>query len=196
MRLHDIQDDDLPYKIRMSLEKYKKTLNKNSVHNIENNRAVNKSLSTGRKAIKQNIDNQISHVAVTGGDMITFRNKNKQVKNKNLKDDSLIEDISSQSKSNTRNKDKQTSSKNNLSTSNGGDSIKALDDLIAGAAMKKANNQNYVLKKSKITFKPIRNRIKNKATRGDNQNSGRDVSADYKSMPQKISESTESHLGN
>ena len=63
-----------------------------------------------------------------------------------------------------------------------------------GIPKQKPTNKNFVLKKNKITFKPIRNRIKNKAKREDNRSNKRDVSADYKSMPQKISESTENQL--
>ena len=95
MRLYDIQDDDLPYKIRMNLEKYKKSLNKNSMHNIENSRTGNKSLSTGRKPIKQRIDTEINHITVIGGDMITLRNKDKKVNIKKGMEDSIIESISS-----------------------------------------------------------------------------------------------------
>lgn len=117
MRLHNIEEDDLPYKIRMSLEKYKKTLNKNSVHNMETEttKSGNKSLSTGRKPVKRNIDTNISHVPVIGGDMITLRNKDKKVNIKRGLEESLLDSISSKSKSNTRNKDKENTARNDIS---------------------------------------------------------------------------------
>lgn len=196
MRLHDIEEDDLPYKIRLNLEKYKKSLNKKSVHHLdtETTKPGKKSLSTGRKPIKHKIDTNISHVSVVGGDMITVRNKDKKVDIKKGLEDSLVDSLSSKSKSNTRNKSKESSSKNNMSCSNG-DSMKALDDIMP-IPVKKASNQNFVLKKQNIKFKPLRTRLKNKPQRQDKLNITRDTSEDYKSLPQKLSENTEQTLTN
>ena len=124
--------------------------------------------------------------------MITLRNKDKKVNIRKGIEDSLLENIISNN--NTRNKEELKGSKNDLSVSNGGDSMKKLDDLMSWGLNKKPSNQNFVLKKNTITFKPLRNRFKNKSKRQDNKES-EEWSADYKSMPQKISESAENHLG-
>jgi len=59
MRLHDIQEEDLPYKIRMNLDKYKKSLKKNinleterqkSLRNTENNMSTDRMSSEGSTA--------------------------------------------------------------------------------------------------------------------------------------------------
>lgn len=158
MRLHDIQDDDLPSRIKANLDKYKKSLKKNveveterqksfrgksnnttfcknliflyhkiyfvgsieqissqgSLNNLKKNSRKDdkgkkdiskKSLSTGRSK-KHKIDTNLSHVAVTGGDMITVRNKNKKVDIKKGLEDSLIDSMSNKSKSNTRNNER------------------------------------------------------------------------------------------
>jgi len=64
--------------------------------------------------------------------------------------------LSNKSKSITRNKDKSKSSKQDLTLSNGGDSLKALDELMSVPIQKKVANNNFVLKKNNIKFKPIR----------------------------------------
>ena len=58
--------------------------------------------------------------------------------------------------------------------------MKALDDLMSGPSVKKQNNQNYVVKKHKITFMPVRNR---KPRRQDKLTNSRETSKDYNSMP-------------
>jgi len=181
MRLHEIEEDELPFKIRFNLEKYKKTLSKNSVHNINTDTTGTdaKSASTGRKPMKHKIDTNLSHVAVTGGDMVTLRNKDKKVNIKKGLEESVLDSLSSKSKSITRNKKKENSARVDLSTSNG-DSMKALDDLMSGPSVKKQNNQNYVVKKHKITFMPVRNR---KPRRQDKLTNSRETSKDYNSMP-------------
>lgn len=156
------------------------------------NKAEAKPLSTGRKPAKQKIVTEINHVAVAG-DMITLRNKDKKVNIKKGIEESLIDSINIKA-NNTRNKEQPTTSKNDLSVSNGGDSMKQLDDLMSAGLAKKPSNQNFVLKKNTITFKPLRNRFKNKAIRKENADDT-DFSADYKSVPQKISETAENHLG-
>ena len=166
-------------------------MNKESSNNAEN-KAESKPLSTGRKPTKQKIITQINHVAVAG-DMITLRNKDKKVNIKKGIEESLIENLNLKT-NHTRNKELPTNSKNDLSVSNGGDSMKQLDDLMSVGLAKKPSNQNFVLKKNTITFKPLRNRFKNKAIRKENVEN-KDCSMDYKSMPHKISETAENNLG-
>ena len=196
MGLHNIQEDDLPYKIRMNLEKYKKSLNNNSNNNTEEEKSGNKSISTSRKPVKHKIDTDINHVAVTGGDMITLRNKDKKVNIKKGLENSILDNLSNKSKSNTRNKEKENNSKKDLGCSNG-DSLKALDDLMSVQNKNKSKNTNgnFVLKKNKITFKPIRGRLRNKQ-KPNIPVASKEVSTDYKSVPQKLTETTEQNLGN
>lgn len=200
MRLHDIHEDDLPYKIRMNLEKYRKSLNKNSIHRVdeESTRTGNQSASTGRKQIKRKIDTNINHVAVIGGDMVTVRNKDKKVNIKKGMEESLLDSISNKSKSNTRNKEKKdtSSSRKDLTISNGGDSLKALDDLMSVQQPKKNTNVNCIMRKKNIKFNPVRGRLKKKDKQPKLIIAPRDISADYKSMPQKLSETTEQNLAN
>ena len=71
--------------------------------------------------------------------------------------------------------------------------MKQLDDLMSCGLNKKPSNQNFVLKKNTITFKPLRNRFKNNAKRQEDK--AQEVNTDYKSVPQKISESAENQFG-
>ena len=198
MTLHNIEEADLPPKIRKSFNKYMKSKNKQSTEDefkLDSAKSGSKALSTGRKPIRHKIDTEINHVAV-GGDMITLRNKDKKVNIKKGLEDSLLDSLSSKSKSNTRNKDKNVSSKADLSLSNGGDSLQALDDIMPVSNKSKPSN-GFVLKKHNIKFKPIRRGVKSKPKRQDNKlNITRDSSTDYKSLPQKISENTEQSLVN
>lgn len=198
MTLHNIEEADLPPKIRKSFDKYMKSKNKQSAKDfsLDSAKSGSKALSTGRKPIRHKIDTEINHVAVIGGDMITLRNKDKKVNIKKGLEDSLLDSLSSKSKSNTRNKDKNISSKADLSLSNGGDSLKLLDDIMPVSSKNKPSN-GFVLKKHNIKFKPIRRGVKSKPKRQDNKlNITRDSSTDYKSLPHKISENTEQSLTN
>jgi serine/threonine protein kinase len=228
MRLHDIQEDDLPYKIKMSLEKYKKSIKKNHEAETERQKSLrtnhenddnmssqgsltnkkrksrteerqpkskNKmSLSTGRSK-KHKIDTELSHVSVMGGDVSTVRNKTKQVNIKKGMENSLLDSLSSKSKSNTRNNER-LKKKQDLSKSNG-DSMKALDELMGNYVVSKKQtntNQSYVVQKHKIKFKPIRSRIKSKNKTKDKSPMTRVIMNNYKSVPNKVSNATESGI--
>jgi dual specificity tyrosine-phosphorylation-regulated kinase 2/3/4 len=198
MTLHNIDVADLPTKIRKNFEKYMRSKDKNSAKDLtlDSAKSGKKALSTGRKPVKHKIDTDIFHVAEADRDMVTLRNKDKKVNIKKGLEDSLLDSLSSKSKSNTRNKEKHLSSKADFSLSNGGDSLQALDDIMPISTSKKTNN-GFVLKKNNIKFKPIRRGMKSKAKRQDNKlNLTRDSSADYKSLPHKISEHTEQSLAN
>lgn len=219
MRLHDIQEEDLPFKIKMSLEKYKKSIKNNfnleserqksmrtntnnldSTDHISSNASLSsqkkrsrtqerdsrknskKSLSTGRSKNKHNINTNLTHISVTGGDMVTVRNnKAKHVNIKKGLENSLTESLSNKSKSNTRNNEKAKKG-TDIDRSNE-DSMKALDELMGNPVISKpSNNQGYVVQKNKIKFKPIRSRVKNKPNKQD------------KSPMNKISQATESNF--
>ena len=133
MTLHNIEEQDLPRAIKKNYKEYMKSKNKKSTSDLQPESAragTCKTLSTGRKQIHHKIETDISHVPVSGGDMVTLRNKDKKVNIKKGLEDSLLDSLSSKSKSITRNKDKHQTSKADLSHSNGNDSLQALDELM------------------------------------------------------------------
>lgn len=153
----------------MNFEKFLKSKNKKSSKDLHptSPKSGSKTLSTSRKLVKHKINTEINHVPVVGGDMITLRNKDKKVNITKGLENCLLGTSSNKSKSNTRNKDKSTSSKQDLTLSNGGDSLKALDDLM-GVPIPKKQENGFVLKKTNIKFKSLRRGgLKNKSRKRD-----------------------------
>jgi len=58
-----------------------KSKNRKSSKNLNTTspKSGSKTLSTGRKPVKHNINTEINHISIVGGDLITLRNKDKKV---------------------------------------------------------------------------------------------------------------------
>ena len=187
MTLHNIEIHELPKNIRKNFEKFMKNKNKKASKDPTSPKSGSKTLSTSRKPVKHKINTEISHVPVVGGDMITLRNKDKKVNIKKGLENSLLDSLSSKSKSNTRNKDKSKSSKAEISLSNGGDSLKALDELMGVPAPKKVDN-SFILKKHNIKFKALRGGgLKRKSRKRDRVSENAEKQVLNKSKPLKQS---------